>query len=440
MSDVNLAARGRALNGSGARAVRVVCQPLQRCSGSLIRVPFMSPLLFGLAVVDVRKATRLALAVGGVYLVLGAAWIGLSDAALQLLTKAAPVPLAGWRVRSLGFLLVTAAALVLLVRFGALRLLAATQARQSSETTAHELFLHHPQPMFLFDRETQAIVQANAAAVRRYGWTEAELKALTLTDLLAEEGAPGPQGSAPAQPLPVFGDLGVQRHRRKSGAPIHVQVSVHPLQVAGRRTALAMAIDVSSEVRARAEVERQAWLHRQLHQSLSEVLWLARVDGREVLYVSPAFESLYGLPAQALRDDPQAWLAWVHPDDRQRAASEAQRLLVDGESQCRYRLRRPDGSVRWVADRKRVLRDEQGQAFMIGGIAEDITLSVQTAQALQQRTDELAQRNAELERFSRVMVGRELDMIALKHEINRLRSQLGELPSYAPPAEVEAQR
>ena len=43
------------------------------------------------------------------------------------------------------------------------------------------------------------------------------------------------------------------------------------------------------------------------------------------------------------------------------------------------------------------------------------------------------------------MVGRELDMIALKHEVNRLRSQLGELPSYAPPvpapaAEVEAPR
>jgi len=49
---------------------------------------------------------------------------------------------------------------------------------------------------------------------------------------------------------------------------------------------------------------------------------------------------------------------------------------------------------------------------------------------LRRQTQELAQRNAELERFNRATVGRELDMIALKQQVNELSRQLGQEPPY----------
>lgn len=65
------------------------------------------------------------------------------------------------------------------------------------------------------------------------------------------------------------------------------------------------------------------------------------------------------------------------------------------------------------------LRDNQANVIGTFGISRDIT-ERKMAEA------ELIQRNNELERFNRAMVGRELDMIALKQQVNELSQQLGQ--------------
>ncbi len=66
---------------------------------------------------------------------------------------------------------------------------------------------------------------------------------------------------------------------------------------------------------------------------------------------------------------------------------------------------------------------------MIGTIS-DISARKAVEEALRRQTHELAQRNEELERFNRATVGRELDMIALKQQVNELARQLGKEPIY----------
>lgn len=163
---------------------------------------------------------------------------------------------------------------------------------------------------------------------------------------------------------------------------------------------------------AQRALRRQESQFRQLHQSLGEVLWLASADGREVLYVSPAFQALYGRPAVDFQRDPDLWLACVHPDDRALAEASSRQLDAEGESSCEYRIRRADGSQRWVADRKKAIVDDEGRVTMIGGIAEDITaaherdmarvtMQAELEQRVAERTAELERVNVELDAFTR---------------------------------------
>lgn len=64
-------------------------------------------------------------------------------------------------------------------------------------------------------------------------------------------------------------------------------------------------------------------------------------------------------------------------------------------------------------------------------ILSDITARKEAEQTLYTQTEELQERNLELQRFNRAMVGRELDMIALKQDINALSRRLGLDPPYA---------
>lgn len=61
----------------------------------------------------------------------------------------------------------------------------------------------------------------------------------------------------------------------------------------------------------------------------------------------------------------------------------------------------------------------------------DITLRKEVEETLRRQTEELSQRNRELERFNQVTIGRELDMIALKKQVNALSEQLGLDPPYS---------
>ena len=71
----------------------------------------------------------------------------------------------------------------------------------------------------------------------------------------------------------------------------------------------------------------------------------------------------------------------------------------------------------------RVLVDDHGQIASFLSIGSDISEH-------KQLMEELKQRNEELERFNRLSVGRELQMIELKRQINELSQQLGRQPPF----------
>ncbi len=68
-------------------------------------------------------------------------------------------------------------------------------------------------------------------------------------------------------------------------------------------------------------------------------------------------------------------LASVHPDDRGHVRLRKQQIISGPEEryELEYRIRRPDGDVRWVMDRGQVSRDGHGKASRIVGVLLDIS-------------------------------------------------------------------
>ncbi len=123
---------------------------------------------------------------------------------------------------------------------------------------------------------------------------------------------------------------------------------------------------------------------RQIAENINEVFYMTSADRRQMIYVSPAYEAIWGRSCQSLYERPNDWAAAIHPEDRPRVERE---VFVAGEPpghNLQYRIVRPNGETRWIWDRSVVLRDERGRGVRIVGVAEDTTpLRQAQQQALQ---------------------------------------------------------
>ena len=114
----------------------------------------------------------------------------------------------------------------------------------------------------------------------------------------------------------------------------------------------------------------------------------------------------------------------VHEEDRGALKADVAAALRTGTLDLEVRIVTPDGTrVAHIVARRRGAGE--GRPGLIGTI-QDVTDRASAEEALRERSESLERSNAELERFNRLAVGRELRMIELKRQINDLSVQLGQ--------------
>ncbi|HEX7117661.1 MAG TPA: ATP-binding protein [Longimicrobiales bacterium] len=131
--------------------------------------------------------------------------------------------------------------------------------------------------------------------------------------------------------------------------------------------------DVTERKRVDQALRETEARFRQIAENIREVLWLGTADFSKILYVSPAYERVWGRPVDEVYEDPRAPYAAIHPADRARVEEAVRRSRPSGAYDVEYRIVRPDGEVRWVWERTFPIRDERGGIYRVVGIAEDIT-------------------------------------------------------------------
>lgn len=126
--------------------------------------------------------------------------------------------------------------------------------------------------------------------------------------------------------------------------------------------------------RVAAERERQAVTTRlqELSSATSDVLWMFDADWSELLFVNPAYETVFGQSTDTVDADPTAFLETIHPDDVP-AVTEAMDCLSAGRSvEMEYRVHPATNYNVWVwVQAEPIVQD--GEVVRITGFARDIT-------------------------------------------------------------------
>ncbi|MHA6491609.1 GGDEF domain-containing protein [Pseudomonas borbori] len=149
---------------------------------------------------------------------------------------------------------------------------------------------------------------------------------------------------------------------------------------------------------SRAEVIRlreREQLFSSLLGSVNAVLWAFDWEKQRMIYVSPAYEQVFGRSAALLIAGYEEWRNSIYPDDMDYAAESLAKVLETGAMESReYRIIRADGQLRWISDKCFISQqNDAGQAQIVVGIAEDITEKKQLEGELQRlaTTDVLTQ-------------------------------------------------
>jgi PAS domain S-box-containing protein len=172
---------------------------------------------------------------------------------------------------------------------------------------------------------------------------------------------------------------------------------------------LATALGRVKRAQAVRESERR---FRLIAERIDEVIYLAELDLSEALYVNPAYEEIWGRPIDELERDAMAFLDAVDQRDRTdiesgfEAMAEEMRTGEGDESyEFEYRIRQPDGELRWVNGTGYSV-DFPGDQRRFVGIVEDIT--------------ERKRREQRLEVFNRILrhnLRNQLDIIRSHAEV-----------------------
>src|SRR5688572_28991519 len=129
--------------------------------------------------------------------------------------------------------------------------------------------------------------------------------------------------------------------------------------------------------RTEAELEIARERLTSIFTSLPDMLWSVDANTDQIEYASPASKEIFGHSPDEFLHNQDLWLEVVHGEDRPRVRAAWDKVRRGEAYEIEYRTVRPDGTVRWVNDRGRQIRDAAGTVERIDGITRDVTQRVE---------------------------------------------------------------
>ncbi len=159
---------------------------------------------------------------------------------------------------------------------------------------------------------------------------------------------------------------------------IFSQDDIHFLQAVANVLATAIERKLGEEA-LREEEER----FRQLAENIQEVFWMTDIATNNIIYVSPAYEELWGRSCKSLYAQPTSFFEAIQQEDRPRILAEFEKQAITNLD-CEFQLTHSDGSLHWVEAHTFPIYNNFGEVYRVAGIATDVTRRKQTEEEIQQ--------------------------------------------------------
>ena len=270
----------------------------------------------------------------------------------------------------------------------------AEEALRESEERYRLLFNSINDALFVVELGAEGmpgrLLQVNDAACERLGYTREELLTMSARDVTAPESwerTPVVMEHLRAEGRALFQ---IERLAR-DGRRIPVELNARLFEMNGRRVSLGIARDLTERKRAEEALRESETRFRQLAENIGEVFYLQDVAAGRTIYVSPAYEAVWGRTCQSLYDDPDSWAATILPEDRETAINPLKNPGAKNWVEREYRIVHPDGSIRWIRDHPFPILNECGEVYRVVGTAEDITEQKQAEEALRESEERFRQ-------------------------------------------------
>jgi PAS domain S-box-containing protein len=190
-----------------------------------------------------------------------------------------------------------------------------------------------------------------------------DMRGQDLIDTLVEEGR-----SVPFIVISGVGDVRVAVELMQEGALDFLTKDTQLLQLVV--PVVRRCLDHMEQQRRLADIEGR---FRQLADNIQSLFWISTPDMTRFIYISPAFERLWGLPVQSVYDHPDSWLEAVLPTDLPAVRNALERLKAAEPIEIEFRISRPDGETRWLHWTASPLRNASGAIERLTGFGQDIT-------------------------------------------------------------------
>ncbi|MBV7456229.1 EAL domain-containing protein [Acidovorax sp. sif1233] len=135
---------------------------------------------------------------------------------------------------------------------------------RASEQQYRMLFDEHPHPMWVYDRETLRLQAVNQSMETHYGYAEAELLEMDMTDLWPAERRASIRATINAIAMDQRNKPVISRHVKKDGTFMDVEITAGSISFNGRPARQVLATDVTERLRTERELARMGRAQRLL--------------------------------------------------------------------------------------------------------------------------------------------------------------------------------
>ncbi|WP_199249616.1 PAS domain S-box protein [[Phormidium] sp. ETS-05] len=184
--------------------------------------------------------------------------------------------------------------------------------------------------------------------------------------------------------------VGELANRRKDGTQFTTKAQISGIEIAGKQSWITVQEDITERRRIEIEMRESEERFRQMAENIESVFWMTDPNKNQMIYVSPAYEKIWGQSCESVYREPLSFVKPIHPEDRELVIA-AFPKQIRGEYDEEYRLLFPNGEIKWIRDRAFPIADYNGDIYRVVGIAEDITDRKIAAIALQESEERFRQ-------------------------------------------------